>query len=331
MKRQVEKEFKSPAADPNRKSREEKQTVLMDKIIKYKGNPLLTKDDVKFRVNSLFNAGAVKVNDRYLLLCRTEMPDGRSSLILAESSDGLKFTVSGKPCLTPKDHKDCFEYVEWGIEDPRITPIGDKYYITYTGYSQYQPLVILAETKDFKEFIIHGPISEPSNKDCSLFPEKLSGYYWKVDRPSAGNRKDIWISKSPDLIHWGMPRLLLQPLQGTWEADKIGSSSNPLRTEKGWLMLYHGVREFPASSIYKLGAVLLDSEKPWIVKGRTREPILAPDHEYERTGDVMNVVFSNGWIMEPDGEIKIYYSGADSNVSLAVTSKDYLLSLCLKE
>ncbi len=302
----------------------------MDKIIKYEGNPLLTKDDVPFRVNSIFNAGAVKLDGRYLLLCRTEMPDGRSAFTLAESTDGIKFTVSDKPCLMPGDHKDCFEYVEWGIEDARITPIGDTYYITYTGYSQYEPLVILAETKDFKAFTIHGPISEPSNKDCSLFPEKIDGFYWKVDRPSAGNRKDVWISRSPDLIHWGSPRILMQPMPGTWETTKIGSSSNPLKTENGWLMLYHGVREFPASSIYKLGAVLLDSEKPWIVKGRTREPIIVPDHDHERTGDVMNVVFSNGWIMEPDGEIKIYYSGADSNVCLAVTTKEYLVSLCLK-
>ncbi len=205
----------------------------MDKIIKYEGNPILTKDDVPFRVNSIFNAGAVKINDKYLLLCRTEMPDGRSSFTQAESSDGIKFTVSSKLCLTPQDHKDCFEYVEWGIEDPRITPIDGKYYITYTGYSQFQPLVVLAETKDFKDFTIHGPISEPSNKDCTLFPEKIDGYYWKIDRPSAGTRKDIWISKSPDLIHWGAPRLLMQPLPGTWEADKIGSSSNPIKTEEG--------------------------------------------------------------------------------------------------
>ena len=303
----------------------------MNKIIKHACNPILTKDKVPFRVNSIFNAGAVKLNGLYVLLCRTEMPDGRSSLTLAESTDGVQFTVADKPCLTPKDHKDCYKYVEWGIEDPRITRIGDRCYITYTGYSQHQPLVILAETKDFKEFKIHGPISEPSNKDCSLFPEKIDGHYWKVDRPSAGNRRDIWISKSPDLIHWGTPRILMQPIPGTWETDKIGSSSNPLKTEEGWLMLYHGVREFPASSIYKLGAVLLDLEKPWIVKGRTGEPIIVPDHDYERTGDVVNVVFSNGWISESDGEIKIYYSGADSNVCLAVTSKNYLLSLCLRK
>ena len=303
----------------------------MNKIIKHECNPILTKAKVPFRVNSIFNAGAVKLNDKYVLLCRTEMPDGRSSLTLAESTDGVQFTVADKPCLTPRDHKECYEYVEWGIEDPRITRIGDVCYITYTGYSQHQPLVILAETKDFQEFRIHGPISEPSNKDCSLFPEKIDGHYWKVDRPSAGNRRDVWISKSPDLIHWGTPRILMQPIPGTWETDKIGSSSNPLKTKEGWLMLYHGVREFPASSIYKLGAVLLDSEKPWIVKGRTVEPIIVPDHDYERTGDVMNVVFANGWISEPDGEIKIYYSGADSNVCLAVTSQEYLLSLCLRQ
>lgn len=302
----------------------------MNKIVKYEGNPILTKDNVPFRVNSIFNAGAVKVEDRYLLLCRTEMPDGRSSFTLAESSDGINFTSGSEPCLTPRHHKDYFEYVEWGIEDPRITPIDDKFYITYTGYSQYQPLVMLAETRDFKDFKIHGPISEPSNKDCSLFPEKIDGFYWKIDRPSAGTRNDIWISKSPDFIHWGSPRVLMQPLPGTWETNKIGSSSNPIKTKDGWLMLYHGVREFPASSIYKLGVVLLDSEKPWILKGRTREPVIVPDKDYERTGDVMNVVFSNGWIAEPGGSIKIYYSGADSNICLAVTSIDYLLSQCLK-
>lgn len=325
-------EIQDPSADRTGNLKEVKKGVsVMDKLSKYENNPVLTKADVPFRVNSIFNAGAVKVDGRYLLLCRTEMPDGRSSLTLAESADGIKFTVMDKPCLTPSDHMDCYEYVEWGIEDPRITPVGDKYYITYTGYSQHQPLVVLAETRDFKEFTVHGPISEPSNKDCSIFPEKINGYYWKVDRPSAGNRKDIWISKSPDLIHWGSPRVLMQPVPGTWETDKIGSSSDPIRTKEGWLMLYHGVREFPASSIYKLGVVLLDAEKPWIVKGRSPEPIIAPDHGYERTGDVMNVVFSNGWIPEPDGEIKIYYSGADSNICLAVTSKDYLVSLCLQK
>ncbi len=300
----------------------------MNEIIKYKNNPIITKVDVPFNVNSIFNPGAVKYEDKYLLLCRVEMPNGRSSFVLAESDDGYDFTVANKPCLTPEDHKDCYEYVNWGIEDPRIIPIDDKYYLTYTGYSKYEPLVILAETKNFKNFIIHGPITEPSNKDCAIFPDKIDEYYWKVDRPTAGSRNDIWISKSPDLLHWGEYKLLLEPKFGTWEHHKIGASSTPLKTKEGWLILYHGVRIFGNSMIYKLGVMLLETNKPWIVKGRSKEPIISPEFDYERVGDVGNVTFSNGWIVEPDGEVRIYYSGADINICVATTSISNLLSLC---
>jgi len=303
----------------------------MIEIKKYSKNPIITKENVPFKVNSIFNAGAVKYEDKYLLLCRVEMPNGRSSLVLARSDNGYDFAIANKPCLTPEDHKDCYEYVNWGIEDPRITRVGDTFYLTYTGYSKYEPLVILAETKNFINFLIHGPITEPSNKDCAIFPEKIDGYYWKVDRPSAEIRNDIWISKSPDLFHWGSYRVLMEPTLGTWEHHKIGSSSNPIKTDEGWLMLYHGVRELTYGAMYKLGVVLLDLEKPWLVKGKTSEPIIVPDYDFERVGDVGNVVFSNGWIEEPDGEIKIYYSGADLNICLATTTKDYLVSICLEK
>ena len=298
------------------------------KIIRYSKNPLLTKENVPFGVNSIFNPGAVKFDGKYILLCRVEMPIGRSSFVIAESRDGYNFKVSSIPVLTPEDHKDFYDYVNWGIEDARITQIEKKFYITYTGYSKYQPIVMLAETSNFTDFKIHGLISEPSNKDCALFPEKIGGYYWKVDRPSAENRRDIWISKSADLIHWGGYKVLLEPEKGTWETDKIGSSSNPVRTKEGWLMLYHGVRSFGTGSIYKLGVVLLDLEKPWIVKGKSKEPILSPDEAYERIGDVNNVIFSNGWIIEENGDVKIYYSGGDTNVCLAETNVEHLLSLC---
>lgn len=296
--------------------------------IRYESNPILTKENVPFRVNSIFNAGAVKVKDKYLLVCRIEMPNGRSSFVMAESSDGYNFAVADKPVLTPEDHKEYFEFVEWGIEDTRVTPLEGKFYLTYTGYSKNMPLVILTETEDFENFKILGPISLPSNKDCSIFPEKINGYYWKVDRPTAEERQDIWISRSPDLVHWGGYRVLMQPELGTWESDKIGSSSNPIKTDEGWLMLYHGVRGFGITSIYKLGVVLLDLNEPWKVIGKSKEPILSPDKDYERIGDVNNVVFSNGWIVEDDGNIKIYYSGADTNICVAETSIDELISVC---
>ena len=297
-------------------------------IIKYSKNPILTKENVPFKVNSIFNPGTVKYKNKYILLCRVEMPIGRSSLIIAESSDGYIFKVASKLTLTPEDHKEFNKYTVWGIEDTRITPIENKFYLTYTGYSKYQPLVILTETSDFINFKTHGPISEPSNKDCALFPEKIEGYYWKVDRPSAENRRDIWISRSPDLIHWGGYKILQEPETGTWEQDKIGSSSNPIKTEDGWLMLYHGVRYNGAGPIYRLSVVLLDYKKPWLVIGKSKEPILLPDFDYERIGDVNNVIFSNGWILEENGDIKIYYSGADMNICLAETNVEYLLSLC---
>lgn len=297
-------------------------------IKRYSKNPILINKDVPFKVNSIFNPGAIKYNEKYILLCRVEMPNGKSSFALAVSEDGYKFKVSEKPVLTPEDHENCYEYVNWGIEDARITKVGDNFYLTYTGYSKYQPLVILAETKDFTSFKILGPITVPSNKDCTIFPEKIGEFYWRVDRPTIENNKDIWISKSSDLLHWGGFKILLQPEAGTWENDKIGSSSTPLKTKEGWLMLYHGVRGFGISSLYKIGVVLLDLEKPWIVKGKSKEPILSPEKDYERIGDVGNVVFSNGWIPEDNGEIKIYYSGADTNICLAETNIDYLLSLC---
>jgi len=113
----------------------------MKEIKKCNKNPIITKSDVPFIVNSIFNPGAVKFNDRYLLVCRVEMPDGRSSFVTAESDNGYDFKVADKLCLTPEDHKECYEYVEWGIEDPRITPVDDTFYLTYTGYSKYEPLV----------------------------------------------------------------------------------------------------------------------------------------------------------------------------------------------
>jgi predicted GH43/DUF377 family glycosyl hydrolase len=300
------------------------------RISKYVNNPILKKEMVPFPVNSIFNAGAVKYKKKYLLLCRVEMPNGRSSFITAESSDGYDFMVSEKPCLTPEDHGEYFKYAEWGIEDPRITQIESKFYITYTGYSVYMPLVMLAETEDFKSFKIIGPISEPSNKDSALFPEKINGSYWRVDRPAAELKRDIWLCESPDLIHWGKYKILASPIHGTWEHDKIGNSGTPVKTKEGWLMLYHGVRGFGITTTYRLGALLMDLEKPWVVIGRTTEPILSPELEYERVGDVMNVIFANGLIVEADGNVKIYYSGADTNICVADTSIEYLLSVCKK-
>src|ERR1035437_7245994 len=297
-------------------------------IVKFENNPVLTVEDIPFRANSILNAGAVRFNNEYLLLCRVELPVGKSSFVLARSKDGKKFKVDDRPCLNPGDHGEFNHLTEWGIEDPCIVSIENKYLITYTGYSILLPLVMLAETVDFKNFRILGPVTEPSNKDSALFPEKINGYFWKMDRPSSDYHNSIWLNRSTDLIHWGGFRFMIKPLLGTWAADKIGGSTPPVKTNKGWLFLFHGVRIFGTSSIYKIGVMLVDIDKPWIVRGFSHEPILSPDKLFERVGDVQNVVFTNGWFVEDNGDVKIYYSGADTNICLAETNINYLLSLC---
>lgn len=295
---------------------------------RYEHNPIITTEQVPFRVNSIFNPGAVKFHDSYILICRAELPSGRSCFVLARSKDGIQFTLDKNPWMTSADHGEFRNYVEWGIEDVRVNKIEDTYYLTYTGYSKYMPLVMLASTRDFESFEILGPITEPSNKDCSLFPEKINGLYWRLDRPTAEKRNDIWLSNSKDLIHWGGYRFLAEPEAGTWEADKIGNSTPPIRTDAGWLMLYHGVRGFGITTLYKLGAMLLDLNEPWKVIGKTEYPLLLPEKEYERVGDVTNVVFCNGWILEPNGEVKMYYSGADTNICLATMDIKDIISAC---
>ncbi len=298
-------------------------------VVRYLGNPILTAREVPFRVNSIFNAGAVKANGRYILLCRVEMPDGLSSLVVARSNDGYHFTPDDKPTLTPQDHRDFYDYVRWGIEDPRITQIDDRFYILYTGYSENEPVVMLAVTEDFKEFELLGPVTEPVNKDAVLFPQKINGFYWKIDRPQISKYAgDMWINRSPDLLHWGQPRRLISRRKPLWDGDKIGASTPPVKTDKGWLMLYHGVRTIGTSMLYRQGVLLLDLNDPTRVLGRSRYPVLSPETAYERSGDVPNVIFSTGWIVEPDGEVKIYYSGADTNICLATTTVDFLLQQC---
>lgn len=301
-------------------------------VERFERNPILTAKDVPFKANSLFNAGAVKFNNQYLLICRVELPNGISALVKALSKDGVQFKVEDKFFLTPEDHKQCYEYVQWGIEDVRINPLNGEYYLTYTGYSPNEPVVLLARTRDFEKVEILGLVSEPVNKDAVLFPEKIGGYYWKIDRPAVSPiQGNMWISKSPDLLHWGGYRRLIATRKPWWDADKIGASTPPIKTEKGWLMLYHGVRIIGTSMIYRQGVLLLDLNEPYKVIGRSKEPILSPEEPYERVGDVPNVVFSTGWILEDDGEIKIYYSGADSNICLATTSVEKLLSMCESE
>ncbi len=305
----------------------------MDKLHpfkRYPGNPILTRDDIPYWCNTVFNAAACKFGDEYLLLLRVEDLNGHSHLTLARSEDGYRFRVDAKPWISPAAEPPFELYERYGIEDPRITyvPEDRTWYVTYTAFGPHGPRVAIGRTQDFETFERIALITEVPNKDAVLFPEKIGGRYVMLDRPGgfAGGVGAIWIQYSKDLVYWGDAHAILAPQPG-WSNSKLGSSTPPIRTDAGWLVLYHGVRETPSGRIYRVGALLLDLADPEKVIGYTPNFIFGPEELYERVGDVPNVVFPCGAIVE-DGCLKMYYGAADTCIALAEARLDDIVDLC---
>ncbi|MFU0831497.1 MAG: Glycosidase [Oscillospiraceae bacterium] len=245
-----------------------------------------------------------------------------SHLRLARSKDGYHFTIDEKPFIWPGTEEE-----SWGIEDPRITQIGNTYYICYTAVSRSGPAVGLISTEDFKEYKRHGIIFAPDNKDTVIFPEKIGGMYYALNRPCSGefNSRDMWISESPDLIHWGNQKHFCSTSNEGWECERIGAGAVPFKTEKGWIEIYHAANE---QGRYCLGAMLLDKMQPWKMIAKTKEPILEPTKPYETNGYFGNAVFSCGCYVQNENVI-IYYGAADDKICRAdISLKEIFDALC---
>lgn len=288
---------------------------------RYPNNPIVQTRDIPYQANSVFNAGATKVGEETLLLMRVEDRRGISHLTVARSKDGITdWEIDPKPTLLPSP--DTHPEEVWGIEDPRITFIEEQnlWTVVYTSYSKGGPLVSLATTKDFKTFERKGVVIPPENKDAALFPIRFGGRWAMLHRPVSAFTTvgaHIWISFSPDMKHWGDHQIVISARRGSWwDANKIGLSPPPLRTHKGWLLLYHGVRTTTSGCLYRLGLALLDLENPTKLLARSNEWVLAPEETYEVVGDVDKVLFPCGWVAEDD-EVRLYYGGADKCLALA--------------
>lgn len=290
-------------------------------------NPILSAADWPYPINTAFNAAAALVDGETLLLARVEDRQGVSHLTAARSADGFSgWRVDAEPTLSPSTEH---PQEQWGIEDPRITWLESLgvYAVTYTAYSPDGALVALATTKDFRRWQRLGAVMTPDNKDAALLPQQIDGQWVMLHRPMPGmGGGHIWLSTSPDLVHWGNHRVLLRARTGPhWDGGKIGLSAQPLWTERGWLLLYHGVKETCFGSIYRQGLALLDLADPRQVIGRTNEWVFSPETPYERMGDVGNVVFSCGWTLV-DGQVRLYYAGADTCMAVATASLDDVLA-----
>jgi beta-1,4-mannooligosaccharide/beta-1,4-mannosyl-N-acetylglucosamine phosphorylase len=273
---------------------------------------------------SVFNAGATIVDGQLLLLVRAEDHRGISALWIARSRDGVSgWEIEQQPFLRADNPSEA-----WGCEDPRITwvPELDAWVIAYTAYSPNGPAVALARTRDFRTVERIGLVLPPTNKDAALFPRRFGGSWVLMHRPAVGDHGDIWLAYSPDLVHWGRPHMLFAS-RGVvrWDGWKIGAGAQPIETDAGWVLLYHGVKWMSGGPVYRVGAALVDRERPWELLARGEEWILGPVEPYERVGDVPNVVFPCGAILRND-EVWMYYGAADASICLATAPLTELLS-----
>lgn len=291
---------------------------------RHAGNPMLAPTRWPYPVNAVMNAGAVAVDGGTVLLCRVEDRRGISHLTVARSADGVtNWMVDATPLLAPHpDHPE----EEWGVEDPRLTRVDelDAWVITYTSFGPGGPGVSLATTRDFRTVERLGVVRPPEDKNGALLPRRVGGQHILFHRPvaAAGQRGDVWLSRSPDLRTWSPPEPVMSGRPGGWwDTARIGMGPTPLETTEGWLVVYHGVRQTVAGALYRAGLALLDLEDPSRVLSRSDEWVLSPAEPYELMGDVPNVVFPCGLVHDADTDLlRLYYGAADTCVALATAS-----------
>ena len=311
-------------------------------------NPILVPADVPALspaftdVSSVFNPGAVRLPDRYVLLVRVQSRGRETCLVTAESADGVHFALAGAP-VRFRGLADVGRTI-FHVYDPRITPLEGAYYITIAADVDGGCLLGTVRTTDFMEFDFLGFSGEPDIRNGVLFPQRIDGRYARLDRPNtirlAGgvtSGDEIILSLSDDLVHWDAVAPVMRGRPHFWD-ERIGPGPPPVRTREGWLVLYHGVAtHFASTNIYQAGVALLDLHDPTRVVARGRNNVLEPREPYELMGQVPNVVFPSGWVVEhvdtdgyaaPSSQVKIYYGAADTVIGLATTTVAALLDAC---
>ena len=299
-------------------------------VERYENNPILTKDDVPYPVETVHNAGMTKYGGKYVMLFRSHRRNGRSIIGLAESDNGFDFTVRPEPFLVPATAGTFAEYEEFGVEDCRIGEIDGEYLLTYSASSRHGVRIGLARTRDFDSIERVALITQADLRNVVIFPQKFDGRYARLDRPhSEISPWAMWISYSPDLVHWGDSRVVIKPVQYHWDEMKIGPGATPIKTPQGWLNIYHGVFPTMDGSVYRLGVALHDLNDPAKVLGVGDEWILEPEDPWERTGYVHNVVFTCGAVAQDDGTVRIYWGGADTVMCVGTARIEELVRMCL--
>lgn len=290
-------------------------------------NPIITPQDLPMPAEAVLNPGVTEQDGKVVLLLRVEDTAGYSNVHVARSANGVTdWEIETRPLL--EHGRPELRYELWGCEDPRISWLEEEkcWYITYTAYSPAGAAVGLARTRDLQTAERIGLIFPPNNKDAALFPHRFNGRWAALHRPDAGGGiENIWIAYSPDLIYWGEPHcVLLEGVGPAWDAVRVGTGPAPLLTDRGWLLLYHGVKNYGFNPVYRLGCALLNKDRPHEVVARGRSCIFKPQEVYEQSGLIANVVFPTGTLLRGD-ELWMYYGAGDVCICLATAKLEDIL------
>jgi len=298
---------------------------------RYKGNPILSPKNWPYKISGVFNPGAVLYKNKTILLARVEDLKGFSCFCIASSNDGFTgWKIISNPELT----YNCNNQEEmWGIEDPRIVYIKEmgKFAISYVSFSRGGPVISLMLTSDFNSFERQGVLLPPEDKDASLFPRKFNGLYALIHRPIVRGEAHIWISFSQDLKYWGDNKILIPTRPGWWDCHHVGLGTQPIETDEGWLIIYHGARITASGAVYRVGLALLDLEEPWKLIKRSDEWVFGPEEQYELVGISDAVVFPTGAIYKKEEDrLIIYYGSADYSICIAEAKMSDLMDYLMK-
>ena len=295
-----------------------------DVIWRYSQNPIIPRDLIPSS-NSIFNSAVVSFRSAFAGVFRCDNKKREMNIHRGFSKDAIDWQLDPAPIE--------WQYLNSALSqfeyryDPRVVWLEDRYYVTWcNGY--HGPTIGMGYTFDFETFTFLENAFLPFNRNGVLFPRKINNKYVMLSRPSDNGHTpfgDIFLSQSPDLIHWGEHRFVMGATDG-WQSTKIGAGPIPIETPEGWLLFYHGVLTSCNGFVYSFGAALLDLDEPWKVIYRGKPYLLSPQKPYENVGDVPNVVFPCAALYdEPTGRIAIYYGGADTVTALAFCILDEVM------
>jgi len=304
---------------------EDRPAGQSDVVWRYSRNPIIPRDRIPSS-NSIFNSAVVPFRDGFAGVFRCDNRKREMNLHAGFSRDGLEWTLENDPIAWISQEAEVGRY-EFRY-DPRVVWLEDRFYVTWcNGY--HGPTIGVGFTYDFTRFEFLENALLPFNRNGVLFPRRIGGRYMMLSRPSDNGHTpfgDIFISQSPDLVHWGRHRFVMG-VKGGWQSTKIGAGPIPIETPEGWLLIYHGVLTSCNGFVYSFGAALLDLDQPWNVLYRGGPYLLSPQTLYECVGDVPNVAFPCAALHDgATGRIAIYYGGADTVTALAFAKLDEVLA-----